>query len=187
MPFGSLWLPVVVGSVAVFVVSSILHMVIRHHRADYKRFGDETAVGAAIRKDKPSPGYYVIPYCDDMAKMKDPEFRKKYEEGPVAVIALLESKVPAMGKNLVQWFVFCFLICFVTAYVARHTLTFGQDAMTVFRITSTVSFMGFGIGCLQESIWKGIPWGNTVRFLIDAFVYSVVTGLSFLLLWPAAG
>jgi hypothetical protein len=186
MPFGSLWLAVVVGSVAVFVVSSVLHMVVRHHRADYKRFGDEAGIGAAIRKDKPSPGYYVLPYCDDMAKMKDPDFRKKYEEGPVAMITVLESKVPAMGTSLVLWFLFCFLVCFVTAYVARHTLSFGQDGMTVFRVTSTIAFLAHGFGSIQESIWKGLPWPNTVRFLIDAFVYSVVIGLAFALLWPAA-
>src|SRR5258708_920215 len=51
MPFGSLWLPVVVSAVAVFIVSSIVHMVLRYHRADYKRLPDEDSVAAALRKD----------------------------------------------------------------------------------------------------------------------------------------
>jgi hypothetical protein len=36
MPFGSLWLPVVVSAVAVWLVSAVLHMVLKYHRADHR-------------------------------------------------------------------------------------------------------------------------------------------------------
>lgn len=186
MPFGSLWLPGVVSAVAVFVVSSLLHMVIKHHKGDYKKVGDEGAVRAALGKEKLAPGVYVIPHCADMSQMKDPAHTKKYEEGPVAVLTVMANQVPNMGKYLSMWFLFCLLTSFVTAYVARHTLNFGQDGMTVLRITGAVSFAAYGMGCLQELIWKGLPPANMVRFLFDAAVYSVVTGLTFMLLWPAA-
>ena len=32
----ALWMPIVVSGVAVFVASSVLHMVLQYHRADYK-------------------------------------------------------------------------------------------------------------------------------------------------------
>lgn len=48
-------------------------MALRYHRADYKGLPDEEGVGAALRKAAPSPGYYVIPYCLDPSKMKEPE------------------------------------------------------------------------------------------------------------------
>ena len=120
MPFGSLWLPVVVAAVAVWIVSAIVHMVLRYHRADYKRLPDEDAVAAAVRKDNPGPGVYFIPYCADMSQLKDPAVRKKFEDGPVAILTLRRNGMPGMGSSLVQWFLLCFLVSFVTGYIARR-------------------------------------------------------------------
>ena len=49
MPFGSLWLPVVVSAVAVWFVSAILHMVLKYHRADYRQLPNEEAVVQGMR------------------------------------------------------------------------------------------------------------------------------------------
>ena len=45
---------------------------------------------------------------------------------------------------------------------------------------------GYGLGYIQDSIWKAVPWSNSLRGLLDAAIYAVVTGLVFRLLWPAA-
>lgn len=185
MPFGSLWLPVVVSAVAVFVVSALVHMVLRYHRADYKKLSDEDSVAAAVRKVGPSPGLYFIPYCTDMAQMKDPAMRKKFEEGPVGHLTVLPNGMPGMGKNLVQWFLLCFLVSLLIGYIARHTLSFGAPGLEVMRLTGTVAFAAYGFGYIQDSIWKGIPWSNSLRSLIDAVLYAVTTGLVFRWLWPA--
>jgi hypothetical protein len=186
MPFGSLWLPGIVSAVAVFVVSGIFHMVLKYHRADYKKLSDEDTVAEAIRKVGPSPGVHFIPYCVDGRQMKEPAMQKKFQEGPVAILTILRPGPPNMGKSLSQWFLFCLLVSFLTAYVSRHTLDFGTDAFTVLRIASTVAFLGYGMGPIQSSIWGGIPWSNTLRALFDALVYALVTGFVFRLLWPAA-
>jgi hypothetical protein len=186
MPFGSLWLPVVVSAVAVWIVSAILHMVLKYHRADYRGLPDEETVGQALRKSSLAPGVYILPHCADPSQMKDPAVRKRYEEGPVAILTVLRNGMPNMGKHLLQWFLFCFLVSFVTAYIARHTLSFTTDGLTVLQITGTIAFMGYGFGYFQDSIWKGIPWSNSLRGIIDALVYGVVTGLVFRLLWPGA-
>ena len=91
-----------------------------------------------------------------------------------------------MPKHLALWFGFCVLVSFVAAYVARHTLQPGADGMLVMRITGTVAFAGYVASEVSDSIWKGQPWANTFRFLIDGIVYSVLTGLTFRLMWPAA-
>lgn len=184
MPFGSLWLPVVVSAVAVFIVSAIVHMVLRYHRADFKRLSDEDSVAAAVRKVGPSPGVYAIPYCAEMAQMKDPAMRKKFEDGPVAHLIVRRNGLPGMGKNLAQWFLLCFLVSFVTGYVARHTLSFGASGLEVMRLTGTVAFAAYAFGYLQNSIWEGIPWSNSLRGLIDAVLYALTTGLVFRWLWP---
>jgi hypothetical protein len=185
MPFGSLWLPVVVSAVAVFVVSSILHMLLKYHRADYKKLSDEEAVRQAIRQGTSGPGVYAIPYAVD-AQMKDPALLKKYEEGPVGLITLMRSGRLNMGKYLGLWFLFCLLVSFVTAYVARHVLEPGEDPLNVLRVTATIAFMAYAFGRIQESIWMAIPWPNTLRGIVDGLVYALTTGIVFWLLWPAA-
>jgi len=72
------------------------------------------------------------------------------------------------------------------AYVARHTLQPGADGLLVMRITGSVAFAAYGVSHLSDSIWKGQPWSNTARALIDAVIYALLTGLTFRLLWPAA-
>jgi len=186
MPFGSLWLPGVVSAVAVFVVSGIFHMVLKYHRADYKKLADEDAVAQALRKGSSGPGLYMMPYCAEPSQMKDPAFQKKFEDGPVAMLTVLRSGRPNMAKNLAQWFLFCLLVSFLTAYVARHTLNSGSDLLLVLRITTTVAFIGYGFGPIQSSIWAGVPWSNTLRGIVDALIYALVTGFAFRLLWPAA-
>jgi hypothetical protein len=185
MPIGSLWLPVLASAVAVWLVSSILHMVLKYHRADYKQLPDEEAIAASIRQAGPGPGLYVFPHDADPSRMKDPAVLKRYEDGPVGMLTLMRPGPPAMGKYLLQWFLFCLLASFVTAYVARNTLTPGTDGLTVLRITGTVAFIAYGFGYFQDSIWKAIPWSNSLRGLIDAVIYGVVTGVIFRLLWPA--
>jgi hypothetical protein len=185
MPLGSLSLPGVVSTVAVFFLSFLLHMVLRYHRADFKGIADEDGVAAAIRKAALSPGIYFIPYCSEPSQMKDPAMRKKFEEGPVVGLTVRPSGPPGFGKNLAQWFLFSLLVSFVAAYVARHTLSYGSSGLDVMRITGTLAFAAYGFGYIQDSIWKGIPWSNSLRGLLDAALYALTTGLVFRWLWPA--
>jgi len=186
MPFGSLWLPVVVSAVVVWLLSSVLHMVLKYHKADYKPLPDEEAVGSALRKDAPPPGVYTIPYCDDMAQMKDPAFQEKYRRGPVAMVKVMKSEPPAMGKFLGLWFLFCLLVSFTAAYVARNSLSFDALGMKVMQITGTVAFAGYGYGALIDWVWGANPASNTLRALIDALLYALATGAVFWWLWPGA-
>ena len=186
MPFGSLWLPGIVSAVAVWFLSAILHMVLKYHRADYKGLPDEAGVGQAMRKAPAGPGVYFIPYIADHSMLKDPAVRKRYEDGPVAMITVMRNGAPAMGKYLAMWFLFCLLVSFVAAYVARHTLAPGADGLEVMRITGTVAFLAYGFGYFQDVIWKMVPWPNALRGIFDAALYALTTGLVFRLLWPAA-
>jgi len=184
MPFGTLWMPVLASGVAVFVVSSILHMALRYHRADHQQLPGEDTVREALGKAKPAPGLYMTPYCKDMKEMSTPAKKEQFEKGPIAVITVLPNGMPGMGKLLGLWFGFTVLVSFTAAYIARHTLTAGTDGLTVMRITGTVAFAGYGLAQISDSIWKGQPWSNTFRFLFDSLIYGVVTGAIFRLLWP---
>ena len=186
MPFGSLWVAVIVSAAVVFVASSILHMALKYHKADFKGLPNENVVREALAKAGAPPGVYMTPYCDDMKEMKEPAMKEKFEKGPVAMLTIRPSGAPPMPVLLALWFGFCLLGSFVSAYVARHALHPGDPGMLVMRITGTVAFAGYGLSSLSEWSWMGRPWGNTVRALFDALIYCLLTGLIFRLLWPAA-
>ena len=86
MPLGSFWIPVIVSTIAVFLGSSIIHMALKYHKADYKSLPQEEAVREALRKADAAPGVYFTPYCADMKEMKNPEVMEKYAKGPVALL-----------------------------------------------------------------------------------------------------
>ena len=184
MPFGTLWLPCVVSAVVVWIASALAHMVLKHHKADYRGLPNEDAVAEAMRKPSLAPGVYVVPYCENQSQMKDPAMQAKYGKGPVAVISVLPSSLPPMGKLLLLWFGHCLFVSFTAAYIARHTLTLDADPMLVWRITGAVAFAGYAMSYVSSYIWRAQPLSNTVRGLIDSTVYSVLTGLVFRLLWP---
>jgi len=186
MPFGSLWLPVIVSAVAVFVASAVLHMVVKHHRADYKKLSNEEAVREAMGKGNPAPGVYVTPYCAEMKEMREPAMVEKYKKGPVAIMTVYPSGVPNLGKHLALWFLFSVLVSFTASYVARHTLQPGPSGHLAGRVTGAIAFVAYAYGSLSDSIWKGQPWSNTLRELIDSAIYALLTAASFWLLWPAA-
>jgi len=184
MPFGSLWIPVIVSAVVVFMGSSILHMVLKYHRADYKGLPSEDAVREALGKAGAAPGVYVTPHCEEMKQMQDPAMKAKYEKGPVAIITLLPNGQVVLAKHLSLWFAFILFVSFTAAYVARITLMPGMDGMLVMRVTGTVAFAAYGLSHVSDSIWKGQPWSNTARALLDSVIYSVLTGVTFRMLWP---
>jgi hypothetical protein len=186
MPLFSLWIPVLASAVVVFVISSILHMALKYHSADYKRLPNEDAVRDALGKGSLPPGLYQLPYCANMKAMQEPANKAKYEQGPIGVITIIPNGLPAMGKYLGQWFVFSVFVSFTAAYVARHTLHPGDDGILVTQITGTVAFAAYGLTNVLDSIWKGQPWSNTGRSLLDGAIYAVATGATFCLLWPKA-
>ena len=184
MPLFSLWIPVLASAVVVFVISSILHMALTYHRADYKRLPNEEAVRDALGKGSLPPGLYQLPYCSSSKEMQDPASKAKFERGPVGVITIIANGMPAMSKYLAQWFMFCLLVSFIAAWVARHTLHAGDDGPLAMQITGIVAFAAYGLTNVLDSIWKGQPWSNTARSLIDGVIYAVATGAMFCLLWP---
>ena len=68
----SLWLPILLSAVAVFVASSVIHMFLGYHAADYKRVAAEDEFMAAVRKLDIPPGDYMVPCPVSHAAFKDP-------------------------------------------------------------------------------------------------------------------
>lgn len=181
----SLWLPIVLSAVAVFVASAIIHMVLKYHRSDYSPMPGEENVLAAMRAEKVGPGYYFLPHCPDLKGLEEPEMKAKFEQGPVVLAAVMPSGIPSMGKPLAIWFVLCLVIGVFTAYLTGLALPPGSEYMSVFRISSTVAFLGYAGSVATESIWKGQPWKNSIKHIFDGLIYSLLTAGFFGWLWPA--
>lgn len=181
---GSLWLPILVSAVLIFLVSAIIHMVLKYHNKDYTRIPNEDAVRAAIRTGNPPPAQYVIPHCPDMKDMEKPEVKQKFTDGPVAVINLMRPGVPNMAQYLVQWFIFLLVVSLFIAYVAAHAIPTGAEYLHVFRIVGAIGFLTYGMGQIPQSIWMGKPWKITWKDMLDGLVYGLVTAGVFGWLWP---
>jgi hypothetical protein len=177
----ALWLPILLSAVIVFVASSIMHMVLPYHRSDYKKLPDEDKTREALRGV--SPGLYVIPYATHQS-MKSPEQQEKYRQGPVGLVSVFPSGPPAMGKYMGLWFVYCLIIGFFSAYLTFHTVAAGSNYLVVFRVAGTAAFMTYGLGPLANGIWKGQPWSNVIKEVIDGLIYALLTAGTFGWLWP---
>ena len=68
--------------------------------------------------------------------------------------------------------------------MGEHTLPPGTDYLRVFQVTGAVAFMAYGIGVIDDSIWKGQPWSSTWKFLFDGLLYALATAGAFGWLWP---
>lgn len=180
----ALWLPILISAVFVFVASSVLHMLLTYHHKDYGKLPDEDVLLEAMRKAGVRPGNYRFPCPASQKEMSSPEMMEKYEKGPVGLIHVVPSGPPAMPKYLAMWFVYCLLVGILVAYLTGRTLTAGEDYMAVFRVAGTTAFIAYGVGGIQESIWKGQLWSTTIKNLVDALVYALLTAGVFGWLWP---
>lgn len=179
-----LWLPILLSAVVVFVLSSLVHMVLGWHAADYRSFSNEDAIREAIRAGNPLPGRYVMPHCKDMKDMASEAMKKKYAEGPIGHLTILPNGQPNMGKYLGMWFLFCLLISAVAACLAARLIPLDHVfARGAAKFAFAVSFVGYGFGSIHESIWSGRPWIATFKYLVDAALYAAGTAAIFWWLW----
>lgn len=181
----ALWLPILLSAGIVFVISSLIHMVIKWHAPDYRGFPNEDAVRAAIRAGNPSPGRYVLPWCSDMKEMGSETMLARYREGPVGYVMLAPNGVPNIGSSLGAWFLFSLVIAGVAALVAAQAygLESGQAGAAAMLVGS-VSLLAYGCGTVSESIWMSRPWSSSAKYLLDAVLYAAGSGLVFYWLWP---
>ncbi|HSF24413.1 MAG TPA: hypothetical protein VLE20_09320 [Blastocatellia bacterium] len=180
----SLWLPILLSAVIVFVASSIIHTVLNYHASDYRKLPNEDGVMAALRPFEIPPGDYVVPCAGSSKAMKDPAFVDKMKAGPVAFMTVLPSGPPSMGSSLVLWFLYSVLVSILAAYIAGSAQPSGASYLAVFRFAGCVAFTGYAIGLIHDSIWYKRNWGTTLKYIFDGLVYGLLTGGVFGWLWP---
>jgi hypothetical protein len=184
VPISSLWVPILVSAVLVFVWSAIVHMVLGYHKSDYHKLPNEDAAANAMRGA--APGTYVIPHCPDPKDMASPAMQEKYKSGPIAMINMMPNGMPSLGPMLGQWFAFSVLVSLFAAYLTGRAFGPGTPYMTVFRFAGTIAFLAYACTHLTDPIWKGERWGITLKHTLDGLVYGLLTAGTFGWLWPKA-
>ena len=179
-----LWLPTLLSAVAVFIASSVIHMVSGFHKNDYPGPPNQDALSDAIRPFNLAPGDYMIPHPVDMKDMATPEFKAKAERGPKIVFTVMPNGMTSMGPLLMQWFIYCLIISLLAGCVACLALPGGTEYMRVFQVVAFTAFLGYSGALWQAYIWFGKGLGLTLRATIDGLIYALLTAGFFGWLWP---
>ncbi len=180
----SLWLPILVSAVMVFIASTVIHMGPFWHRRDYPQMPREAEVMSALRPLAIPPGDYFIPRASGMQEMRSREFKDKLNQGPVAVMTVMPNGMLSMRQNLLQWFVFLIVVSIFCAYIAGRTLPAGTPYLRVFQIVGASAFIGYALALCELSIWYRRSWNLTLKAALDGLIYGALTGGTFGWLWP---
>lgn len=184
----SLWLPILLSAVAVFILSSLAWTALPHHHGDMKKLPNEDAMMAAVRAQNAQPGIYFFPHMKDCNKAKTDEAAKaKFENGPHGMLHVWPaSAFGKMGRNMVLSFLFYLVTGLFIAYLGTLALPGGSEFMKVFQVTGTAGLLAYCFATIPGAIWFGTPLRNVVTCLVDGVVYALATGAIFAWLWPGA-
>src|SRR3977135_824717 len=159
----SLWLPILLSAVIVFLASSVIHMTPLWHANDFPKLPREADLLNALRPFAIPPGDYFIPRGAGMQDMKAPEFIEKMKQGPVAVLTVMPNGPISMGRPLAQWFVFLIVVGIFVAYIASRTLPVGTPYRHVFQIVGATTFIAYSPALCARSIWYRRSWSLTLK------------------------
>ncbi len=138
-----LWLPIILSATAVFLVSSIIHMVLPYHKSDFRKFPREDDIREALAKSHIHKGEYMFPYAADSGESSSQDFKDKLNNGPAGILAVFPSGPFNMGARLVMWFLYCAVVSICAAYIAGHALIAGAIFRSIFRFTGAIAFIGY--------------------------------------------
>ena len=178
----SLWLPILLSAVAVFIASSVIWMVVQYHNSEWRKLPDEEGARSVLKGVK--PGQYSVPHCASAADRSNPDWQEKYRTGPAAMIIVMTHGSLAMGKQLTQWFIYCVIVSVLVAYVTSVALISGADYLAVFRVSGTVAVLTYAGAVPIKSIWFGHQWSATAKDALDGLIYGLLTAGVFGWLWP---
>ena len=179
-----LWLPILLTTVGIWMASTIIWTVMPHHAKDFSPVPNEDAFLSALKGLTLPQGSYQFPHCGSHKNSRDPEFQRKWKEGPAGTINVM--KCDGMGKNIILTVVVQLLASTITAYLGSLVLARGLDFMPVFRFFATAGVLTWCFASLPNQIWFGASRNVKVACVIDGVIYAAITGAIFAALWPKA-
>jgi hypothetical protein len=182
IPLTTLWLPILLSAVIVFIASNILWMALPFwHRSDYDKLPNEKAALDAVRDAK--SGQYMIPRAN-FSKLPAEE-REAIMKGPMAFMILRNPASDfSFPAALVSYFIYALVISILVAYIPAVTLRPGTQYLEVFRIVGTAGILAYTFGSVPDAIWYGKPWPVVIKNMVDGVIYGLLTAGVFGWLWP---
>ncbi len=180
----SLWLPILLSAVAVFIISSLIHMFLGYHNTDFKKLPSEDQVMDNLSKFNIPPGDYMMPHSSSGKEKNTQEFKDKLNKGPVAFATIFPTGQITMGTSLALWFIYCVIVGIFAAYISGHALGPRAGFLGVFKFAGVTAFAGYSLALLQNSIWYKRNWTATFKSMFDGLIYALFTAGIFGWLWP---
>jgi hypothetical protein len=180
----ALWLPTLVSAIAVFILSSIIHMVVPWHKSDYAKFPDEAGVLDALRAFSLAPGEYMAPRPSSRADMGSPEFAEKVKRGPLVILNIATSDSVSMARPLILWFVYVIVVSWLAGHIAWGAYGNPGAPRGIFHAVALTAFLAYAAGLWPQTIWFRKPWLTSFKASFDGLIYAIVTGLIFVYFWP---
>ena len=177
-----LWLPIVLSSVAVFILSAASHMVLPWRKREWGRFAGQDRLQEALQGIE--PGSYGFPAAPTQQEQMGKEWMARWSRGPSGWLTVAPPGPISMGRNLALSFLTFLGVSFLVAYVAALSLGPATPTLTVVRVVSTVGVLAYGVGTLFNSIWYHRPWRAYASDLFDAFLFAFAMAGVFGWLWP---
>src|SRR5712692_6622078 len=170
-----LWLPILLSSVVVFIMSSVIHMASPWHKNDYPKVPNEDKMRDVLRPLAIPPGDYLIPRPSSRQEMRSPEFIEKMKKGPVMMFTVWPNGPTKMGKNLILWLLYAAVVGLFAGYVAGRALPVGTAYLEVFRSVGVTAFIGYSVALWQMAIWYNRAWSTTIKATVDGLIYALLT------------
>ena len=183
IPLSALWLPILLSTVAVFVVSSVIHMASPWHKGDYPKLANEDALADAVRPLNIPPGDYMVPRPSDRADMRSAAFDEKMNRGPNLILTVIKNGPRSFTQYFLGWFIYLLVVTLFAAHIGGALAAAG-DRDTAIHSVGLVAFIGYVLALWQMSIWYHRKWSTTIKATLDGFIYAVVTFFIFAALWP---
>lgn len=182
----SLWAPILLSSVLVFVAAGLLWTALPVHRLDWRPIPGQERLFEAIRAIGLGRGQYAFPHMLTPEGAKNPDVMKQMEEGPVGFLVLKEPGPPNMTKQLGLYLVFVLVVTYMIAYLVSVSMPRGAPFVDVMRAVTTATVLAHGAAEVPGAIWFGRTWKSVLKsVLIDALIYGLITGAVFGWLWPS--
>jgi hypothetical protein len=179
----SLWLPILLSGVALFIASFLAWMVIGHHKADSSGLQNEDAFSKFVRECNLAPGAYMFPHCPTKEEWKSEAFQERMKSGPNGMLYIWQPNIN-MGFNMFLTFLLFTAISFVIAYLAGMVIPPGADPWFVFRFVATAAVLVHATSGLLNAIWFR---RKILGDVIDGIAYGLITGAIFAAMWPGSG
>ena len=179
-----LWLPILLSTAVVFMISFVVWMVRPYHKRDWKGVGDEEQALAGLRGL--APGAYHFPHCDDMKETATDAYKERCRRGPVGILFMMKAEPCNMGPLLLRWALYLVYVGIIVAYVAGLAHRPGAHYMDVFQVAGAAAFIAYTTAAIPSGIWKGVPWSFVCKELFDGLIYALATAGIFASMWPAA-